>query len=118
MIKKNRFGKEFREKVVMELVTGQSTVAQIAQREGINPQTIRNWKKDIQSGSFQTDNEIEISLRKKIAELEGALAESALTVHILKKTEIYLKEMQRKERLSGSISPQNSGSSAAAKHSK
>lgn len=118
MIKRNRFSKEFREKVVMELVSGQSTVAQIAQREGINPQTIRNWKKDIESGSFQTDNEIEISLRKKIAELEGALADSALTVHILKKTEHYLKEMQRREKLSGSISPQNSGSSAAAKPSK
>jgi len=118
MIKRSRFGKDFREKVVMELVAGQSSVAQIAQREGINPQTVRNWKKDIQGGSFQTDHEIEIALRKRIAELEGALAESALDVHILKKTEQYLKEMQRKEKLSGSISPQNSESSAAVKRSK
>lgn len=118
MIRRNRFGKEFREKVVIELVAGQSSVAQIAQREGINPQTIRNWKKDIEGGAFQTDHEIEIALRKRIAELEGALAESALDVHILKKTEQYLKEMKRKEKSSGSISPQNSVSSAAAKRSK
>lgn len=115
MIKRNRFSKELREKAVMELVSGQSTVAQIAQREGVNPQTIRNWRKDVESGSFQTDNEIEIALRKKITELEGALAESALTIHILKKTEQYLKEMQRREKLSGSISPKNSGSFTAAK---
>ncbi len=102
----------------MELVAGQSSVAQIAQRESINPQTIRNWKKDIDGGAFQTDHEIEISLRKRIGELESALAESALDVHILKKTEKYFKEMKRKEKLSGAISPPNTGSSAAAKRSK
>lgn len=118
MIQRNKFGKDFREKIVMELVAGQSSVAQISQREGINPQTIRNWKKDMDSGSFQTEHEIELALRKRIAELEGALAESALNVHILKKTEQYLKEMKRKERLSGSISPQNSGLPGVAKRSK
>jgi transposase-like protein len=118
MIRRNRFSKDFREKIVMELVSGQSSVAQLAQRESINPQTIRNWRKDIEGGSFQTDHEIEITLRKRIAELEGALAESALTVHILKKTEHYLKEMKRKEKSSGSISSMNSASSSVVKRSK
>jgi transposase-like protein len=118
MIQRKRFSKDFREKVVMELVSGQSTVAQIGQREGINPQSIRKWKKEIDGGAFQTEHEIELSLRKRIAELEGALAESALAVHILKKTEQYLREMKRKERLSGSISPPSSGSSAVAKRSR
>jgi transposase-like protein len=118
MIQRTRFGKEFREKIVMELVAGQSSVAQIAQREGVNPQTIRNWKKDIDGGVFQSDHEIEIALRKRIGELESALAEAALDVHILKKTEKYLKEMKRKEKLSGSISPRNSVSSAVARRSK
>jgi len=106
------------EKIVMELVSGQSTVAQIAQREGIHPQTVRNWKREINNGTFQTEHEIEIALRKRIADLEGALAEAALDVHILKKTEHYIREMQRKEKLSGSISPRNSESSVAAKRSK
>lgn len=118
MIHRKRFSKEAREKFVLELVSGQSSVAQIAQREGINPQTIRNWKRDLAGGTFETDHEVEIQLRKRIGELEGALAESALTVHILKKTEHYLKEMKRKEKLSASISPQSSVSSAAAKRSK
>jgi transposase-like protein len=118
MIKRNQYGKDFREKIVMELISGQSSVAQISQREGISPQTIRNWRKEIEGGTFQTDHEIEIALRKRIAELEGALAESALNVHILKKTEQYLKEMKRKEKLSGSISPLGSGLSGAVKRSK
>ena len=108
MIKRNNYPRDFRERVVLELVSGQSSVAQIAQREKIHPQTIRNWKKDIENGNFHSENEVEISLRKRIAELESALAESALNVHILKKTEHYLKEMRRKEKLSGSISPRNS----------
>ena len=118
MIKRNHYPKEFRDRIVMELVSGQSSVAQIAQREGINPQTIRNWQKDIDNDTFQSEHEIQISLRKKIAELESALAESALTVHILKKTEIYMKEMRRKEKLSGSISPGNSASSGVVKRLK
>ena len=118
MIHRKRFSKEMQERLVMEVVAGQSSVAHVAQREGINPQTIRNWKRDLGSGSFQSDHEVEILLRKRIAELESALADSALTVHILKKTEHYLKEMKRKEKLSGSISPQNSVSPAAAKRSK
>lgn len=117
MISKKRYPRAFREKIVMEIVAGQSSVAQAAQKEGIHPQTIRNWKKDIEGGNFQSEHEVEISLRKRIAELEGALAESALNVHILKKTEHYLKEMRRKEKLSGSISPQNSVSSRAVKRS-
>lgn len=118
MIQRRKFTKDFQEKVVMELVSGQSSVAQIAQREGIHPTTIRNWKAKITEGTFESDNESELALRKRIAELESALAESALDVHILKKTEKYLKEMQRKEKLSGAISLQNSASSGAAKRSK
>lgn len=116
MIKRNQFSKEYKEKIVLELVSGQSSVAQVAQREHVNPQTLRNWMAKISTGSFKSDNEIEISLRKRIGELEGALADMALNNHILKKTEIYLKEMHRKEKLSGSISPRNSGLSGAAKH--
>jgi len=108
MVKRNHFSKDYKEKLVLELVSGQSSVAQVAQREKINPQTLRNWMAKINSGSFKTENEIEIQLRKRIGELEGALAEMALNNHILKKTEIYMKEMRRKEKLSGSISPMNS----------
>ncbi|MDH5656181.1 MAG: transposase [Spirochaetia bacterium] len=118
MVRRNRYGKEFKEKIVMELISGQSSVAQLAQRENINPQTIRNWRKETEGGTFQADHEVEIALRKRIAELEGTLADSALTVHILKKTEHYLKEMRRKEKSSGSISPENSASSRVVKRLK
>lgn len=118
MIQRRRFSKDYKEKLIMEVVSGQSSITQISQRENIHPQTIRNWKASIAQGSFENENETELLLRKRIAELEGALAEVALDNHILKKTEKYLKEMQRKEKLSGVTSPRSSTSSEAAKHSK
>lgn len=115
MIKRNTFTRELKEKLVLEVVSGQSSIAQVAQREKINPQTLRNWIAKMDSDSFKSENENEIQLRKRIGELESALAELALHNHILKKTEHYLKEMRRKEKLSGSISPKNSALSPVAK---
>ena len=83
----------------MELVSGQSSVAQIAQREAINQQTIRNWRKEIVTDNFESNNESELALRKRVAELEGALAEATLDNYILKKAQKYLQEYQRKEKL-------------------
>lgn len=36
MIKRNNFSKDYKEKIVLELVSGQSSVAQVAQREEIH----------------------------------------------------------------------------------
>jgi transposase-like protein len=107
MVRRKRHSKEFREGIVLEVSSGQSSVNQIAQRESVHPSTIRNWAKQINTGSFRDQNKEELALRKKVAELEGALAEMALNNHILKKTQIIMKELQRKEKLSGSVSPLN-----------
>lgn len=103
MIKRNLYSKEFKEKIVIELKSGQSSVAQISQREGINQQTLRNWKKSFEESGFNESNDTELALRKRIAELEGALAESTLENHILKKAQKYLHEYQRKEKSSKNI---------------
>ena len=42
-------------------------------------------------------NSTEFSLRKRVAELESALAEASLTIHILKKKE----EIEKKYNISG-----------------
>ncbi|MBE7412336.1 MAG: transposase [Leptospiraceae bacterium] len=86
MIRRNNYGKEFKEKIVMEILSGQSSVSQIAQREKVNPQTIRNWRNEIDTGKFEQNNQTEFALRKRVAELEGALANLALDNHILKKS--------------------------------
>ncbi|MBE7439200.1 MAG: transposase [Spirochaetales bacterium] len=110
MVKRKHYGPEMREKLLLELVSGQKSVAQIAQREGIHPQTLRNWKKEAAAGNFEANHGQELALRRRIAELEGALADTALQNHILKKAQKYMKEYARKERLSRPISRRISGS--------
>ncbi|MCZ8348182.1 MAG: transposase [Leptospiraceae bacterium] len=107
MITRKRYSREFKETLVMEIISGQSTAAKISKREGISVVTLSKWKQEISSGTFRDKNKEELSLRKRISELEGAVADLALQNHILKKTEKYLQEYKRKERLSGSISLKN-----------
>lgn len=87
MIKRKNFSNEFKEKIVLEYTSGQSSAAQIAQREGITSQTVRDWGKAFDSKKFQSMNSTEFSLRKRVAELESALVEASLTIQVLKKKE-------------------------------
>ena len=97
MIKPKKCSNEFKEKIVLEYTSGQSSAAQIAQREGITSQTVRDWGKAFNNKKFQSMNSTEFSLRKRVAELESALAEASLTIHILKKKE----EIEKKYNISG-----------------
>ena len=99
MIRRKHHSTEYKEKIVLELISGQSTVTQLAQREEVHPQTLRNWRKQYDSGAFRNSHSNEIALRKRVAELEHALGEMALENHILKKTEKILSELRRKGEL-------------------
>lgn len=110
MITRKRYSREFKESVVMEMLSGQSSAAQISKREGVSAVSLSKWKDELASGQFKENNKDELALRKRISELEGAVADLALQNHILKKTEKYLIEYKRKEKLSGSISHLNLGS--------
>ncbi|MBK6607772.1 MAG: transposase [Leptospiraceae bacterium] len=83
MIKRKNFSNEFKEKIVLEYTSGQSS-AQIAQREGITSQTVRDWERHsiIKISEYEFNR---IFTEKGVAELESALAEASLTIHILKK---------------------------------
>ena len=83
--------------------------------------TLRNWKEAFASDGFRDQNRIEIELRKKIGELESALAEFALENHILpaqlavKKAEKALREYRQKEKSLKIASLQSLVSSGAAR---
>jgi transposase-like protein len=115
MIKRARYPQEAKEKLVLEIVSGQNTMAAVAKREGISISTLANWRDALGSGEFQDRNRTEIELRKKIGELESLVSDLALQNHILKKARKHLADWQRKERLSGSISRLSSASQPAAR---
>ena len=115
MIKRKRYSQEFKEQIVLELLSGQSNISQIAKREGIANYTISKWRDNFNNGKFKDQNRIEIELRRRITSLESTVAELALENNILKKAKHHMQEMARKERLSKTFSPMTSEQSKAVK---
>jgi transposase-like protein len=117
MIKNRNYSDGFRKRIVLEIMSGQTSMVQIAKREDISTVTLAKWRDEMNTGGFQSENRTEIELRKRIKELEGALADIALENHILKKTEEITRELKLKGNLSGAFSGPNSGSRKVAKRS-
>ncbi len=87
---------------------GISSAAEISKREGISSPTLYKWRDIFTSGDYNTDEQEIAELKKRVKDLEETVSDLALENHILKKTEKILKQLKRKEKLSGSISPRNS----------
>ena len=88
---------------------GISTAAEISKREGITSATLYKWRDMFSTGDFNSDEQEISELQKRIKDLEETVSDLALENHILKKTEKILKQLRKKEKSSGSISPRNSG---------
>lgn len=117
MVKNRKYSDAFKKRLVLEVMSGQSSMVQIAKRENVSTVTLAKWRDEMNTGGFQSENRTEIELRRRIKELEGALADIALENHILKKTEEITRELKRKGNLSGAFSDLNSGSKKAVKRS-
>ena len=107
MIKRKRYDQEFKRKIAHELIMGIASAAEISKREGITSTTLYKWRDMHSAGDYNTDEQEVAELRKRIRDLEETVSDLALENHILKKTEKILKQLKRKEKLSGSISPRN-----------
>ena len=110
MIKRKRYTQEFKRKIAHELIMGIASAAEISKRDGISATTIYKWRDKYTAADYSTEEQEVAELKRHIRDLEETVSDLALENHILKKTEKILKELKRKEKLSGSISPQNLGS--------
>ena len=107
MIKRQRYTQEFKRKIAQEIIMGIASAAEISKREGITATTLYKWRDQFTTDDYNTDEQEVAELRKRIRDLEETVSDLALENHILKKTEKILKQLKRKEKLSGSISPRN-----------
>jgi transposase-like protein len=90
-----------------ELLMGTASAAVISKREGITSTTLYKWRDQFTTSDYSTDEQEMAELKKRIKELEETVSDLALENHILKKTEKILKQLNKKDKLSGSISPRN-----------
>ena len=111
MIKRTRYGKEFRKSIINELLMKQSSVAQISKRENIAGQTLRNWMNNAAAGNSGTEqNEIK-ALKRQNEQLAMALGDMAFDNYVLKKFHKFQEQKQKSETSSGTLSPRKLGSS-------
>ena len=81
MAKRNTYTPEYKAKIVIEILEGEQTISEIASREGINVNQLKNWKKEfLDNASVVFDDKCEENLKEKLAEERKEKAEYAKKV--------------------------------------
>ncbi|MDH4263908.1 MAG: transposase [Spirochaetia bacterium] len=111
MIKRTRYGKEFKDSIVNEISMGGSSVAQISKRESISAQTLRNWVENAVIGKSGTEQNEIATLKRENEQLALALGELAFDNYILKKFQKFQEQKRKSAISSGTLSPRKSESS-------
>ena len=92
MIKRNQYSQQEKERFSLEMISGQTSMAEISKREMISVATLSKWKREIVVEGFEDKNKAELALRRKISSLESALSELMIENQILKKAKKLLQE--------------------------
>jgi transposase-like protein len=56
MSKRNTYTSEYKAKIVIEILEGEQTISEIASREGINVNHLKNWKKEFLENASRAFN--------------------------------------------------------------
>ena len=97
------FPADLKAQVVLQLLTGAATPAEICRRHNIKPQLLANWKDAVVERMhmlFDVNDETAL-LHVRIAELEQLLGRQALEIEILKKASRMLPGLLKRD---GSLS--------------
>lgn len=81
-----RYSPKFKFQVVMELLQGDKTAAQIAKAYGVHPNTVNNWKRHLlENGAeaYAKDGTV-AEYERRIAELEQLLGKKEVEIALLK----------------------------------
>jgi transposase-like protein len=87
MAKRRTFTPEFKAKVVVEVISGSQSAAEVCRRYSLKPQLLSRWKAEFIDNAarvFQGDEQ-RSQEQARIAELERLVGRQALELEILKK---------------------------------
>ena len=79
------FSIEFKRQIVEELLSGQSSTAQICRRHSIGSSLLYHWKKQYSLGKFNNEPIEEAALKDRIEQLERLVGKLTLENEFLKK---------------------------------
>ena len=92
---RRKFSSEEKIRIVLEGLKGETSIAEICRREGINPNLYYRWSKDfLEAGKKRLNGDTEreantaevIELRKEAEGLKLLVAEQALELRVIKKS--------------------------------
>lgn len=79
------FSLEFKREVVQELLSGESSAAQLCRRRNISSSLLYHWKKQYSRGRFETEPTQEAALKDRVEKLERLVGRLTLENEFLKK---------------------------------
>ena len=92
MSKRRKFSPAFKSQVVLEVLTGTKTAAQICRVYGLKDSVLSRWKRDFIERApqlFEGDAASE-QFEAKVAELERMVARLSMELEVAKKASLYL----------------------------
>lgn len=97
MARKNSYTPEFKTKVVLEVLQGERELGELAAEYGINPNMLRNWKREFMENASRAFDESRQAkqARRKEAELEKKHAQMLRTIGQLTLERDFLQECFR-----------------------
>ena len=96
MIKRKKWNQEQKERLVLEMISGQTSMTEISKRESISATTLAKWKHQFINEGLEDKNKTELELRQKISYLESALSDLMVENQILKKRRNFFKHTNKK----------------------
>ena len=87
MPKRRNFSAEYKAKVVLELISGSKSVAELCREHKLKPDLLSHWKSQFLTNAAKAfDNAREVDpQQERIAELERLAGKQSLEIEILKK---------------------------------
>jgi transposase-like protein len=96
--KRRTFTSKFKAEVVLQLISGEKTMAEICREHRLNQQMVSRWKRELlENAASVFEHKQEYSGdQERIAELERVLGRKTLELEIAKKASSILEQLRRK----------------------
>ncbi len=92
MTQRRRFTAEFKAQVVLDILSGSKSTAEVCRQHQLNPQVLSRWKTEFleRASSVFEQDELHSQEQERIAELERAVGRLTMQLEIAKKASTLL----------------------------
>lgn len=94
--KRRKYSAEFKAQVVLEIISGAKSQAEVAREHRIKPDILVRWRRQFlanAAGLFERDSQPDSATEARIAELERALGQKTLELEVAKKASSIFRQL-------------------------